>query len=80
MSVTIAVSLDLKGLSCPLPIARTARAMRDLAPGQLLEVLATDPGSVPDFNAWSKATGNPLLESGEEGGVFRFLLQKKENA
>jgi tRNA 2-thiouridine synthesizing protein A len=80
MSVTIAVSLDLKGLSCPLPIAKTARAMRDLAPGQLLEVLATDPGSVPDFNAWSRATGNPLLESGEEGGVFRFLLQKKENA
>jgi tRNA 2-thiouridine synthesizing protein A len=78
MSVTIAVSLDLKGLSCPLPIAKTAKAMRDLAPGQLLEAFATDPGAVPDFKAWSKATGNPLLESGEEGGVYRFLLQKKE--
>jgi len=77
VSVTIAVSLDLKGLSCPMPIAKTARAMRDLAPGQLLEAFATDPGSVPDFNAWSKTTGNPLLESGEEGGVFRFLIQKK---
>ena len=79
MSVTIAVSLDLKGLSCPLPIARTAKAMRDLAPGQLLEAFATDPGSVPDFKAWSKATGNPLVESDEEGGVYRFLLKKKES-
>lgn len=79
MSVTIAVSLDLKGLSCPLPIARTAKAMRDLAPGQLLEAFATDPGSVPDFTAWSKATGNALVESDEEGGVYRFLLRKKES-
>ena len=77
MSVTIALSLDLKGFSCPIPIAKTAKAMKDLAPGQYLEVLATDPGSVPDFKAWSATTGNPLVESGEEGGVFRFLLQKK---
>lgn len=74
----IATSLDLRGLSCPIPIARTAKAMKGLAPGQLIEVFATDPGSVPDFKAWSKSTGNPLVESGEEGGVFRFLLRKKE--
>ncbi len=78
MEATITMSLDLKGLSCPIPIARTARAMKELAPGQRIEVFATDPGSVPDFNAWSKATGNPLVESGGEGGVFRFVLQKKE--
>jgi tRNA 2-thiouridine synthesizing protein A len=78
MSVTIAVSLDLKGLSCPLPIIKTAKAMKDLAPGQLLEAFATDPGSVSDFKAWSKTTGNPLIESGVEGGVYRFLLQKEE--
>jgi len=78
MEATIALSLDLKGLSCPIPIVKTAMAMKQLAPGQLVEVFATDPGSVPDFKAWSKTTGNPLLESGEEGGVFRFLLKKKE--
>ncbi len=78
MEATITTSLDLKGLSCPIPIARTARAMKELAPGQRIEVFATDPGSVPDFKAWSKATGNPLVESGEEGRVFRFVLQKKE--
>jgi len=79
MSITIAMSLDLKGLSCPLPIIKTAKAMKQLAPGQMLEALATDPGSVPDFKAWSKATGNPLLESDQSGGVFRFVLQKKES-
>ena len=78
MSITIAMSLDLKGLSCPLPIIKTAKAMKELAPGQLLEALATDPGSVPDFRAWSKTTGNPLLEATHEAGVFRFVLQKKE--
>jgi tRNA 2-thiouridine synthesizing protein A len=78
MQAAIAVSLDLKGLSCPLPIAKTAQAVRNLQPGDLIEVFATDPGSVPDFKAWAKATGNPLIESNEDGGVFRFVLQKKE--
>jgi tRNA 2-thiouridine synthesizing protein A len=78
MEATIAISLDLKGLSCPIPIVKTARAVKDLAPGQLIEVFATDPGSVPDFKAWSKTTRNPLVESGEDGGVYRFVLRKKE--
>jgi len=79
MTLAIAASLDLKGLSCPLPIVKTAKAMKDVQPGELVEVLATDPGSVPDFNAWSKATGNQLVEQTQEGSVFRFLLKKKES-
>ena len=78
MEATIAVSLDMKGLSCPIPIARTAIAMKKLQPGELIEVFATDPGSVPDFNAWSKSTRNPLIEQTVEAGVFRFVLKKKE--
>jgi tRNA 2-thiouridine synthesizing protein A len=78
MSITIATTLDLKGLSCPLPIIKTAKAMKTLAPGELLEAFATDPGSVPDFKAWAKATGNPLVESSQEAGVFHFILKKKE--
>ena len=78
MSITIAMSLNLKGLSCPLPIIKTAKAMKELLPGQLLEVFATDPGSVPDFKAWANATGNSLVESSAEAGVFRFVLKKKE--
>lgn len=77
MSPEIAQRVDAKGLACPMPIVRTAQAMKTLGSGQLLEVLATDPGSTKDFEAWSKSTGNPLLESAVEGGVYRFVLQKK---
>jgi tRNA 2-thiouridine synthesizing protein A len=77
MSLTIAMSLNLKGLSCPLPIVKTAKAMKDLAPGEIVEVLATDPGSVPDFKAWAQSTGNQLIESTQEGAVYRFVLKKK---
>jgi tRNA 2-thiouridine synthesizing protein A len=76
MSQAVVKTLDLKGLSCPLPIAKTAQAMRELQPGDVIEVLATDPGSVPDFNAWCQNTGNELVEHTEETGVFRFLLRK----
>ena len=77
MSTTIARTLDLKGLSCPLPIAKTAQAIRELRSGELIEALATDPGSVPDFAAWCRSTGNELVEQTEEGGVYRFLIRKK---
>lgn len=76
MTITIARTLDLKGLACPIPIVRTAQAMRDLVAGDVVEVLATDPGSRRDFVAWSVRTGNPILEQSESGGVFRYLLMK----
>jgi tRNA 2-thiouridine synthesizing protein A len=76
MSTTVTKTLDLQGLSCPLPIAKTAKAMRDLEPGELLEAVATDPGSVPDFKAWCANTGNELVEQTGEGGVFRFVIRK----
>lgn len=76
MDATIAKSLDLKGLACPMPIAKTAQAIRDLASGELLEAFATDPGSVPDFGAWARNTGNELVEQTEEAGVYRFLIRK----
>jgi tRNA 2-thiouridine synthesizing protein A len=69
-------SLDLKGQSCPLPIVKTAQAMKEMQPGELLEVLATDPGSVADFDAWCKSTGNELVEHGEDASVFRFVIRK----
>lgn len=77
MPVTITRSLDLKGFACPIPIVRTAQAMKQLAPGDVIEVLATDAGSVKDFAAWSRTTGNPIVEQSQDGGVYRFLLMKK---
>jgi tRNA 2-thiouridine synthesizing protein A len=78
MSTAIVMKLDLKGMSCPLPIIKTAKAIKAIAPGELLEVVATDPGSVPDFKAWSQTTGNPLVECDQQDGVFHFVLKKKE--
>jgi tRNA 2-thiouridine synthesizing protein A len=77
MSMQIAKTLDLKGLSCPLPIVKTAQGIKEIASGELVEALATDPGSVADFNAWCRSTGNELVEQGEEGGVHRFVIRKK---
>ena len=73
----IAERVDARGLSCPLPIVRTAQALKRIVPGQLLEVLATDAGSVKDFAAWSKATGNALVESSADAGVYRFIVRRK---
>jgi tRNA 2-thiouridine synthesizing protein A len=73
----IAKTLDAKGLNCPMPIVKTAMTMKEIASGDLLEVLATDPGSTKDFAAWAKSTGNDIVEQSADGGVFRFVLRKK---
>ena len=68
--------LDARGLNCPLPILRAKKALNDMSSGQTLHILATDPGSVKDFEAFAKQTGNSLVESTEKGGEFSFLLKK----
>jgi tRNA 2-thiouridine synthesizing protein A len=68
--------LDASGLNCPLPILRAKKALNGMASGKVLRIVATDPGSVKDFDAFAKQTGNPLLNSGEEGGKFTFLIKK----
>jgi tRNA 2-thiouridine synthesizing protein A len=77
MTLAIATQLDCKGLSRPLPIVKTAKAMKTLRAGDLIEVLATDKGALKDFPAWSKVTGNPIVEQREDGGVLHFVIQKK---
>jgi tRNA 2-thiouridine synthesizing protein A len=71
------VVLDAKGLNCPLPILRTKKALQTMQPGGLLEVLATDPGSVADFESFCRQTGNQLVSSIKEGDVFKFVLKRK---
>ena len=68
--------LDASGLNCPLPILRAKKSIAGLESGQILRIIATDPGSVKDFEAFAKQTGNELLESGEEEGKFVFRLKK----
>ncbi|MEO8135583.1 MAG: sulfurtransferase TusA family protein [Betaproteobacteria bacterium] len=69
--------LDARGLNCPLPILRTKKALNEMHTGNVLRVLATDPASVKDFQAFAKQTGNALIEHSEVDGVFRFYLQRK---
>jgi tRNA 2-thiouridine synthesizing protein A len=69
--------LDVKGLSCPLPILRTKKALAEMASGQLIRVIATDPGSVKDFEAFARQTGNALVSQSAIDGAFEFLLQRK---
>jgi tRNA 2-thiouridine synthesizing protein A len=69
--------IDSKGMSCPMPILKTAQAMAAMTTGQLLEVVAYQAKAVTDFTAWSKSTGNQLVDSSVEGGVYRFVFRKK---
>ena len=68
--------LDTSGLNCPLPILKAKKALAGLASGQSLRVIATDPGSVRDFEAFSKHGKHALLESREEDGKFYFVMRK----
>jgi tRNA 2-thiouridine synthesizing protein A len=69
--------VDARGLNCPLPILRTKKALNDMASGQVLRILATDPASVRDFEAFARQTGNQLLQHGERDGASYFLLRRK---
>ena len=68
--------LDASGLNCPLPILRAKKALNGLETGKVLRIIATDPGSVKDFEAFAKQTGNELMASAEEDGKFTFLMKK----
>ncbi|EHR72157.1 putative redox protein, regulator of disulfide bond formation [Burkholderiales bacterium JOSHI_001] len=67
---------DASGLACPMPIVKTKKSLADMASGQVLKVLATDPGSVCDMAAFAEQTGNALLQQSEEGGKYVFFLRK----
>ena len=69
--------VDARGLNCPLPILRTKKALNDMASGQIVRILATDPASVRDFQAFARQTGNELVEHGEQDGAFFFVMKRK---
>lgn len=68
--------LDAKGLNCPLPILKAKKSLAPMSNGQTLEILATDPGSVKDFEAFCRTTGNKLLEHSESSGTYRFIIER----
>ena len=68
--------LDAKGLNCPLPILKAKKALQGVPAGGLLEIFATDPGAVKDFEAFCRSTGNELVTSSQEGNVFKFVIKR----
>lgn len=68
--------LDAKGLNCPLPILKAKKTLKAMEMGNTLEIIATDPGAVKDFEAFCRTTGNELVESEENGDIFRFIIKK----
>ena len=69
--------LDCRGMNCPLPILKTKKAIEELQAGQVLKMIATDPGSVNDIAAWTRRTGHELMESEQNGGEYTYFLKKK---
>ncbi len=68
--------LDCTGMACPLPVVKTSQAIKKIGPGQVLELLATDPGVEPDMKAWSRRTGNELIAITQEADVFHVLIRR----
>ncbi len=74
--VPVAQHLDCRGLTCPMPVIKLSKAIKAIEKGAVLEMLATDPGSVPDVEAFRRQTGHEVVATSEEGGVFRFLIRR----
>ena len=75
--IEITQTIDARGLSCPMPIVKTAQAVRALPSGAVVELVATDPGSIKDIAAWCRATGNELVEQTSDGAVYHFVIRRK---
>ena len=73
---TFDLELDARGLNCPLPILRAKKSIQSLSVGQVLRIVSTDPGSVKDFEAFCKQTGNQLVDSAQDGGEYAFNIRK----
>jgi tRNA 2-thiouridine synthesizing protein A len=74
----VAQTLDCKGLLCPLPIIKLAKALKALQVGDAIEMFATDPGSAPDMEAFQKQTGHKIVASGQDKDVYRFVVRKSK--
>ncbi len=77
MQIQVHKEVDARGLNCPLPILRAKKALADMESGQILKVLATDPGSQRDFAAFAKQTGNEIVESSKQEDTFVFLMRRR---
>ncbi len=69
--------MDLKGLPCPMPVVKVSKGIKEVAVGQVVEALTTDPGALTDFPAWARTTGNEILKTEQDGGVIKIYVKRK---
>lgn len=69
--------LDLKGLPCPMPVVKVSKGIKEVAIGQVVQAITTDPGALADFPAWARTSGNDILQTEQENGEIRFFIQRK---
>jgi len=72
----VKISLDLKGLSCPMPVVKVSKGIKEVEVGDMIEAVTTDPGSLTDFPAWARTSGNEIVETEEGEGEFRFYIRR----
>ncbi|OGP53405.1 MAG: response regulator SirA [Deltaproteobacteria bacterium RBG_13_52_11] len=79
MSADIKVDkvMDLKGMPCPMPVVKVSKGIKEVAIGQVIEAQTTDPGSLADFPAWARTSGNEILQTDQEGTVIKFYIKRK---
>jgi len=75
--ITVDKVMDLKGLACPMPIVKVSKGIKEVEIGQVIEAVTTDPGSLADFPAWARTSGNEILKTDQEGGVIKFYIKRK---
>jgi TusA-related sulfurtransferase len=76
--ISVTKTLDLKGLACPMPVVKVSKGIKEIEVGQVLKAVTTDPGSLTDFPAWAKTSGNEILKSEQDGGEISFYIQRKQ--
>jgi TusA-related sulfurtransferase len=74
--ITVDKVMDLKGLACPMPVVKVSKGIKDVEIGQVIEAVTTDPGSLADFPAWARTSGNEILKTDQEGGVITFYIKR----
>ena len=76
-NIKVDKSLDLKGLACPMPVVKVSKGIKEVEIGQVIEAITTDPGSLTDFPAWARTSGNEILKSEQDGNEIRFYIERK---
>ena len=75
--INIDKAMDLSGLACPMPVVKVSKGIKEIEVGQVLEATTTDPGSLTDFPAWARTSGNEILKTDQDGDTIKFYIQRK---